>query len=133
MDQIPLVNEEIVGGAKFLEEFDKKFPIAAAVWLKRPNVRRWRLYLASAEITDENRREAQQEMVRIGREMPGSFFRPSQLNLMMVNDPIAEKTLDVHQRHSLPLATVYPVDSFGNLEVEAASAAQEGGSITHMR
>ncbi len=120
MDQIPLVNEEIVGGAKFLEEFDKKYPIAAAVWLKKPDARRWRLYLASAAVTDENRREAHQEMVRIAGEMPGSFFSLLQLNLITIGDSIAQKVLAVYQWHSLPLATVYPVDSFGNLEVEAA-------------
>lgn len=120
MDQIPLVNEEIDGGAKFLEEFDKKFPIAAAVWLKKPDARRWRLYFASATVSEENRSEAHQEMVRIAREMPGSFFSLSQLNLLTMKDPIAERALAVYQWHSLPLATVYPVDSFGNLEVEAA-------------
>ena len=120
MDQIPLVKEEIDGGVKFLEEFDKKFPVAMAVWLKKPDARRWRLYLASAAITDQNRHEARQEMVRIAHEMPGSFFSLSQLNLMMMSDPIAQKTLEVYQWHCLPLATVYPVDSFGNLEVEAA-------------
>jgi hypothetical protein len=120
VDQIPLVNEEIVGGAAFLEEFGKRFPLAAAVWLKKPDARRWRLYFASAAVTDENRREAQQEMVRIVRAMPGSFFKVSQLNLVMMNDPTVQKALAVYQWHSLPLATVYPVDSFGNLEVEAA-------------
>ena len=120
MDQIPLVNEEIVGGARFLEEFDKRFPVGAAVWLKKPDARRWQLFLASPTVTDENSHEARQEMLRIARAMPGSFFNVSQLNLILMSDSIAQKALAVYQWHSLPLATVYPVDSFGNLEVEAA-------------
>ena len=120
MDQIPLVSEEIEGGAKFLEEFDRGFPVAAAVWLKEPDARRWHLYFASATVTEENRHDARQEIVRIARKMPASFFSLSQVNLIMMGHPIAQRTLAVYQRHSLPIATVYPVDSFGDLEVEAA-------------
>lgn len=120
MDQIPLVNEEIAGGAKFLQEFGKKYPIAAAVWLKKPDARRWRLFFASDAIHDENRQEARQEMVRIAQNMPESFFTISQLHLVMSDDPIIQQALAVYQRRSLPLATVYPVSSFGILETEAA-------------
>ncbi len=120
MGQIPLVTEEIAGGAKFLEEFGKKYPISAAVWLKKLDTRRWRLYVASADITDETRREAYGEISRIAGEMKKSFFDDSQIKLVMMTDRIAQDALKVHQWHSLPLATVYPVDSFGGMEVEAA-------------
>jgi hypothetical protein len=120
VDQIPLVNEEIVGGARFLEEFDKKFPIAAAVWLKKADARRWRLFFASPAVTDANSHEARQEMVRIVQSMPASFFGLLQLHLVTMDDPIAKKAIEVYQWHALPLATVYPVDSFGIYEVEAA-------------
>ena len=52
MDQEPLVIEEIQGGKKFVDEFDKYVPVQAAFWLRSDEDSGWYLYIASDQITD---------------------------------------------------------------------------------
>ena len=58
MDQIPLVNELIENGARFLEEFGKTYPVTVAFWLKDRDESRWHLHIASEKISDADRRKA---------------------------------------------------------------------------
>ena len=118
MDQIPLVNAEILAGARFLEEFGKSFPIEAALWLKTPGSRQWYLYVAAEKITDETLRPASRELLRITRETKDLRLSPFRVRLIKVSDPIARQALGAYHLHTLPLESVYPIDSFGDMEAE---------------
>jgi hypothetical protein len=44
----------IEAGARFLPEFQKYAPIAAAFWLKDSDTGNWHLWIGSTKITDRN-------------------------------------------------------------------------------
>ena len=65
MGQESLVNEQIDAGEDFARDFSNYFSIAAAFWLIPADSEEWFLYIASAEIHDDNVDVAYSEVLRI--------------------------------------------------------------------
>ena len=118
MDQIPLVNELIDAGKRFVEEFDKTFPIAVAFWLKDRDESRWSLHIASAKIGDADRQKAFAEIVRIGALMKDTYLDATDVKLRTMDERMVQFALDFRRRYPAPIATVYNVPSFDGVEVE---------------
>jgi hypothetical protein len=98
MDQGPLVSQEIEAGMRFLEEFNKCFPVQFAFWLKEESESRC-LYVASEQITDENFDVAYERVARIGMTNPDPWFDIFQVRVIGADDPLAKGVADIYRRY----------------------------------
>jgi hypothetical protein len=118
MAQNPLVNEIIVEGARFLERFDKSYPVAAAFWLKDREVSRWYLYVLSPKIHDEDIRDAYGEVLRITKEMTEPYFDPFQIKLLKMDNKIVEFAREMQRRYPGRIVADSYVPTFVGVDVE---------------
>jgi hypothetical protein len=99
MDKGPLVNEEIEGAARFLAEFDKRFPVESAFWLKEGNHGNWSLYVVSDEIADENFDRANREVARITNEMRDPWFDGLQVRVLGDDKSLGNAVAELRRRY----------------------------------
>ena len=99
MDQSSLVNDLVTAGERFVREFEKHYPIEAALWVKPNDTGRWSLYIVSPAIDVESKHAAYQEVVRIGAAMNDPNFSPFQVTLGTVSDDLARFASDLRQRY----------------------------------
>jgi hypothetical protein len=118
MDQNPLVKELIDAGERFLERFEKPYPVAAAFWLKNRAKSRWYLYVLSAHIRDENIRDAYSEVLRITKEMTDHYFDPFQIKLLKMDNTIVEFAQDMQRRYPGRVVADGYVPTFVGVDVE---------------
>ena len=118
MDQTPLVNDMIDAGAQFLKEFEKRYPIAAAFWMKDRDESRWNLHVASQGICETDRGNAYSEVIRIAKDMKDYYFDPLNVKLRRMDAPIVKFVMDFQSRHPGRIATVFNVPTFEGVEVE---------------
>ena len=118
MDQNPLVSEQIEAGARFLMEFEKRYPVAVAFWLKNREEREWVLHIASEKISDTKIREGYGEVHHITAQMTDVYFDPLNVILRKMDDPIVQFALDFQRRYPVRLATIFNVPTFEGVEVE---------------
>jgi hypothetical protein len=97
MDPGPLVTEQIDAGARFLAEFEKTIPVAAAFWLKRPDRESWNLYIASDQFRGEKRYAAYAEVGRVDSALREPYLGPFRIKLLEASDPLVWAALDVHR------------------------------------
>jgi hypothetical protein len=97
MDPGPLVKEQIEAGERFLAEFEKAIPVAAAFWLKGDDQESWKLYVTSERFTDEDRGVAEREVLRVVLAMRDPDLGPLDVRLIKPGHPLARAALDVHR------------------------------------
>ena len=119
MDQGPMVSERIAAGERFLREFDKKYPIEIAYWLKKP-AGRWYLYIASQKLTDTSIHDSYSEIGRITDAMKSPYVDPFQVKPRKLTDPTVQRALEVQRWNDPPIGYVFFPEQFGDLEVEGA-------------
>lgn len=117
MDQNALVNELVTLGARFLEEFGKRYPLAVAFWMKENDERRWHLHIASEKMGDVDVRQAYGEVIRIAGQMKDVSFDPFYVRLRTMDEKIVQFALDFQRRHP-GLPAVFDVPSYYGIEVE---------------
>src|SRR5437899_2675519 len=98
MDKGPLVNEEIEGAARFLTEFNKRYPVESAFWLKEGEHHNWRLFVVSDKITDENFDRAIQEVSRITNKFQDPWFDVMQVRVLGDDKSLARAVADLRSR-----------------------------------
>ena len=118
MDQSPLVTEQIEAGTKFLSEFEKSFPVIAALWLKASDVEYWNLYVSSDRLGDENFRAAYGEVVRVAKEMGDPNLDPFQVKLIKATDPIATAAIEITRRFPGRIPARFRQRNFGGVGVD---------------
>jgi hypothetical protein len=118
MDQNPLVIEQIDAGARFLAEFEKKIPVAAAFWLRTNDEEWWYLYVASEEFDDKRLDVGYGEVVRLAAESPDPNFDPFRVKLIGATDPLATAARDVLRRFPGRIPTRIHRSNFGGVGVE---------------
>jgi hypothetical protein len=118
MDQGPLVTEEIDAGARFLGEFEKKFPVAAAFWLKAGEEDSGYLYVSSDQLNDQSLGAAYGEVLRIIGEMRDPNFDPFRVKLIKPGDPLAKAARDLLQLYPIRKPTRLRRSTFGGLGVD---------------
>jgi hypothetical protein len=94
MDPGPLVKEQIDAGARFLTEFEKTVPVAAAFWLKGQDQDSWYLYVIPDRLEDDGRRGAEREVLRVILSMRDPNLGPLDVRLIKPSDPLARAALD---------------------------------------
>jgi hypothetical protein len=115
---MPLVNELIETGARFLEEFNKCYPVAVAFWLKSADENRWHLHIASDKIKEGKTQDTYLEVLRITGQMKALYFDPFYVTLRLMDDPIVRFALDFQHRFPGRMATVFNVPTFEGVEVD---------------
>ncbi|MGH7169514.1 MAG: hypothetical protein ACRELG_04465 [Gemmataceae bacterium] len=98
MDKGPLVSQQIDAGMRFLEEFNKCYPVQLAFWLREEDDFHY-LYMASEQITDENFDVAYGEAARIGIANPDPWFDIFQVKVRGTDDPLVKGVAEVYQRY----------------------------------
>jgi hypothetical protein len=116
MDQNLLVNELVKMGSRFLEEFDKRYPIAVAFWMKEKDDIEWRLHIASDKIGDA-KREVYGEVRRVAETMKDIGFDSSYVRLETMDERIIQWALDRQRRNPGP-RVIFDVPGFYGEEVE---------------
>jgi hypothetical protein len=101
MDKGPLVGEEIEGAGRFLAEFDKRYPVESAFWLKNEETHNWSLYVVSKKITDKNFDRALAEVVRITHEMRNPWFDGMKVRVRGTGDRLAKTVAELRRRYPL--------------------------------
>ncbi len=99
MDQSSLVNDLVAAGERFVREFEKHYPIDAALWVKPNDTGRWSLYIVSPAIDGDSKHAAYQEVVRIGAAMNDPNFSLFQVTLGTVSDDLARFASDLRQQY----------------------------------
>ncbi|HQU46405.1 MAG TPA: hypothetical protein PK867_26595, partial [Pirellulales bacterium] len=117
-DQIPLVNEKIVAGAKFLAEFDKRVPIRGAFWLRKEDGRRWYLYVVTDQADPADRRMAYEEVVAAAQVVRDPNLDMFQVRLIGRDEALAREVLHIVPPGSDPV----PVRIFDRLMGEVSAA-----------
>jgi hypothetical protein len=118
MDQGPLVTEQIEAGANFLAEFEKKFPLSVAFWLKATEEDSRYFYVVSDAVLDEKLRAGYGEVFRIAGEMRDPDFDPLRVKLVGSSDPLARAVLDVLRLYPGGLAKPIRRKDLGATSVE---------------
>jgi hypothetical protein len=118
MDQGPLVSEKIEAGARFLGEFQKRYPIEAAFWLKESDEGAWWLYVASDQITDENFHVAYKEVGRVARNIKDPWFDLMEVKVIGEDDPLAKGAADIRSRYPAHKATRLYNRTFGGVAID---------------
>jgi len=121
MDQATLVNEQIEGGSRLIEQLGRDgFPISAAFWLFTSEADQWFLYLASPLVDEKGIREGYNIVHPAIRRMPGLGVDPLEVELIGVNDPLAEAVSSLLDRHPAPMATRVRGRYLGDVFIEQA-------------
>lgn len=98
MDKGPLVSQQIDAGIRFLEEFNKCYPVQFAFWLREDDDFQY-LYIASEQITDENFDVAYGEVARIGISNPDPWFDIFQVKVRGTDDALVKGVAEIYQRY----------------------------------
>ncbi|HTU22031.1 MAG TPA: hypothetical protein VMG10_28590 [Gemmataceae bacterium] len=98
MDKGPLVGQQIDAGMRFLEEFNKCYPVQFAFWLREEDDFLY-LYIASEQITDENIDVAYGEAGRIGRANPDPWLDIFQVKVRGADNPLVKGVAEIYQRY----------------------------------
>ena len=120
MDQEPLVTEQIEAAARFLGEMGKYVPVRVAFWLKESDEDRWKLYVASDQIRQDNIDVAYGEVLRIAGRMRDPNFDPFQVKIVTPGDPYARSAMDVRDRYPAAIPTRLRRRPLGGVQVEEA-------------
>jgi hypothetical protein len=99
MDQGPLVNEQIEASVQFLSEFNKRYPIQTAFWLKETDEGWWWLYVASDQITDDNFDVAYSAAGRVADAMQDPWFDVTQVKVIGQDDSLAKAAAELRSRY----------------------------------
>jgi hypothetical protein len=118
MDQGPLVSAEIDAGADLGREFDKRYPVKAAFWLKASDEEQRYLYIASDQINDSNLRMAYGEVLRLTRQMQSPDLDPFRVKLIGGENPLARAAVDIQRRFPGRMGTRFGGKTFGGLNVD---------------
>jgi hypothetical protein len=113
MDQSALVTEQVEAGAKFLDEFQKSYPVQAAFWLYGGEDGRWRLYIASEKITDDNFDTAYGKAARVARKIDDPWLDPFVVKLIRTDDRLAKAAVEVQRRYPRSGPAHFPGRLFG--------------------
>jgi hypothetical protein len=120
MDQIPLVEEQIADGRRFLARLGEVgFPVTAAAWVRETE--RWRPHLyVVTPLEDEGSGDAYVQLFALMRQMPQPFSLDPLFDVMALgrHEPLAEALLDLQRRHPGRSSFHFGGTQFGGVEVE---------------
>lgn len=120
MDQDSLVENRIEAGKRFLDEFNKEYPVKTAFWLKESDDSPWYLYVTSEQIDETNRHAAYMGVSRAAQNIEGIYFDRFWVMVIENNNPLVQAALELQERHSGPMGIHYRGFRLGNKSIVGA-------------
>jgi hypothetical protein len=109
--------EWIDAGAHLLEEFDKRYPVKAAFWLKEADDPFWYLYIASDHVNDTNLKDAYGEVLDAAKAMHDPNLDPFRVKLQ-VRPEWVQAAMDIQGRFPVKTGTRFHGGTFGGYSVD---------------
>ena len=120
MDQDSLVENRIEAGKRFLDEFNKEYPLKTAFWLKESDDGAWYLYVASERIDESNRRDAYMGVSRAAKRVQNVYFDRFWVKVVEKDHPLVNAVLEIQERYPNPLGIHYRGFRLGKASIEGA-------------
>ena len=120
MGQESLVNEQIDAGEEFVRDFSEYVSVAAAFWINPADSEDWLLYVASADINDDNFDVAYGEVLRRVGTNRNQWLDAFQVKLLNSADPVAAKVIEIRNRYPLKSVTRYNGSSIAGMAIDGA-------------
>src|ERR1700732_2901847 len=109
--------EWIDSGARFIEEFDKRYPVKAAFWLKEADDPFWYLYIASDHVNDTNLKGAYGEVLKGATALQDTNLDPFRVKLQ-VKPEWVQAAMDIQGRFPVKTGTRFHGGTFGGYSVD---------------
>jgi hypothetical protein len=110
--------EQIDAGSRFLREFEKSTPVAAAFWIRESDRDKQLLYVASDRFNDGKRGSAYGEILRIANEMNDPYFDPFHVRLVGLGEPTAQAALELYVGRPPKIPIRIRGQNFGGIDAE---------------
>ncbi len=120
MGQESLVNEQVKAGEEFARDFSNYFPVDVVFWVNPADSEEWYLYIASAEINDDNIRDAYGEVLRRAGKNKNQWLDVFQVKLLNSSDPMAARVIEIRNRYPLKIPTRYNGSSIAGMAIDGA-------------
>jgi len=120
MGQEPLVTEQVDAGEEFVRDFNDHASVDAAFWINPADSEEWLLYIASAEINDDNIRRAYGEVLRLVGGNKNQWLDAFQVKLLSSLDSLASEVIEIRDRYPIKTATHYNGSSIAGMAIGGA-------------
>jgi hypothetical protein len=120
MGQESLVNEQKDAGEEFVRAFSVYVSVDAAFWINPADSEEWLLYIASAEINDDNFDVAYGEVLQIVGSNKNQWLDAFQVKLLNCEDPLAAEVMEIRNRYRSKNATQYNGSSIAGMAIDSA-------------
>ena len=120
MGQESLVNEQIDAGEEFVRDFSEYVSVAAAFWINPADSEDWLLYVASADIDDDNFDVAYGEVLRRVGTNKSQWLDAFQVKLLNSADPLAAEVIGIRDRYLVKTVTHYNGSSIAGMAIGGA-------------
>lgn len=120
MGQELLVDEQISAGEDFARDFSEYVSVAAAFWINPADSDHWYLYIASADINDDNFDVAYGEVLRRISKDRNQWLDPFQIKLLNSAEPLAAEVIEIRNRYPLRISTRYNGSSIAGMPISGA-------------
>ncbi len=109
--------EWIDAGAQFLKEFDQRYPVKVAFWLKEADDPFWYLFIASDHIKDTNLTDAYREVLNVAKVMQDPNLDPFRVKLQVKPEWI-RAAMNIQARFPMKTGTRIQGGTFGGYGVD---------------
>jgi hypothetical protein len=124
MDQIPLVEEQIQDGQRFIEELRQHdFPVTAAGWVRESEDDQWSLYIVSPVVREAGVREAYLRTHPVFWGMqPSLAIDRLAIKLVSPKEPVARALTELQRRAGMHRGSHYGYGGarLGDLSIDGA-------------
>lgn len=112
-----LLVEQKDAGRDFVVEFDKSYPVDVAFWLLPEESDRWKLYVASDAIRDDNQKATYRKVLDlIGTTNP--WLDPVQVSLLNSHVPLAQRAIQLRDQYAARFPTHYGAKVLAGMPVQ---------------
>jgi hypothetical protein len=119
MDTVTLVEDQIDAGRALLTRLkDRKFPIAAACWIKPVEEDRWTLFIATPVMDEKGPLEAYRAISESLRAVGEGWVTSSNVTLVGVKEPSTREAIERLRRHPGWLPPQFPGVRLGGVTAE---------------
>jgi hypothetical protein len=120
VDQNVLVAEQLEAGAEFVRRFNEYAPVDVAFWVKPVASERWSLYIASSELTEDRRRDAIEELVRLDVAHRNQWLDVFHVRLLNSADPLAVGMAEFRDYRAVTTPMPYDGSWLGGMAFDGA-------------
>jgi hypothetical protein len=116
-----LLVEQKDDGLRLLEQLARDgFDVIVGFWLRTSDDGPWHLYIASPSVDEERSTEAYRTLYSSLNKTPSSWVSPSDVKLLNDQNPIAQAAIEVRDRYTSRMATIFRGKRLGSLSIKEA-------------